>query len=135
MSKESLKQYLTTYGEVQTIKDLASLLQDLSGAWAESGDTTLQYIFSDTATTIAEAASKLEIADTMYAKAQGIDNTVENDHNRMQLEFNKLMHYFQSLSVKDLQKIYVKNKDEFISKLKRLEYLKKVLDAKNNDKK
>lgn len=135
MSKELLKKYISDYGEVQAIKDIASILQDLSDSWSEAGNKPLTYTFSDAANMVAEVASKLEVAETLYAKSQGTDNTEENDHNRMLLEFNKLMMYFQTLSVKDLQKIYSKNKDELVSKLKRLEYLKKILDNKDDGKK
>ena len=132
MSKESLKKYIADYGEVRAIKDMAYIFQDLSNEWAEVGHKSLAYTFSDTAHTLADVASKLELAETIYSKQ---NNDIDNDYERMHLEFNKLMHYFQTLSVTDLHKSYSKNKDEMIAKLKRLEFLQKHLNSKNDSKK
>jgi hypothetical protein len=133
MSKEDLKKYIANYGEVRAIKDMAYLFQDLSNEWLEVGHKSLAYTFSDASYTLVDVAAKLEIAETIYSKQN--DDSIDNDYERMRVEFNKLMHYFQTLSVTDLHKSFSKNKDEMIAKLKRLEFLQKHLNSKNDSKK
>jgi len=131
MNKADLKHYIATQGGVQIITDIASILQELSQEWNDAGNKSLAYTFSDTSFTLADAANKLNIAQENYIEAtdKGID------YASYRLEFNKLMGYFQRLSIKDLQVAYSKNKEEVISKLKRLEFLKRLLDIKDEPKK
>lgn len=131
MNKADLKYYITTQGGVQIITDIASILQELSQEWNDAGNKSLAYTFSDTSFMLADVANKLNIAQENYTEAadKGID------YASYRLEFNKLMGYFQTLSIKDLQVAYSKNKDEIISKLKRLEFLKRLLDIKDESKK
>lgn len=131
MNKDDLKHYIATHGGVQIITDIASILQELSQEWNDVGNKQLAYTFSDTAFMLADAANKLNVAQERYAETE--PKTI--DYNLYQLEFNKLMGYFQTLSIKDLQAAYSKNKEEIISKLKRLEFLKRLLDIKNDSKK
>jgi hypothetical protein len=131
MNKADLKHYITTQGGVQILTDIASILQELSQEWNDAGNKSLAYTFSDTSFMLADVANKLNIAQENYTEVtdKGID------YASYRLEFNKLMGYFQALSIKDLQVAYSKNKEEIISKLKRLEFLKRLLDIKDESKK
>ncbi len=132
MNRDYLKQYITSYGGIEVIKDIASVMQELSQEWAET-NKSLAFTFSDASFTLADVSAKLELAQLNYDN-QNIDAPTL-DYAKYHLEFNKLMHYFQSLSIKDLQKAYSKNKSELVSKLKRLDFLKKLLNIKDNSKK
>jgi len=131
MNKADLKHYIATQGGVQILTDIASILQEVSQEWNDAGNKSLAYTFSDTSFMLADVANKLNIAQENYTEAadKGID------YDSYHLEFNKLMGYFQTLSIKDLQVAYSKNKEEIISKLKRLEFLKRLLDIKDESKK
>jgi hypothetical protein len=131
-TKEALRAYLSEYGEVKALNDIASILSDLSDAWKTADEKVLSYTFSDASCSVADAAHKLANADANYS-SQLADLTAEQvQDKRIQSEFNFLMKYFERITRSDLKELYEKNKEELASKLKRLEYLKKYLDKKND---
>jgi len=136
MNKDYLKQYIRTHGGINVISDIASILQDLSQEWGEAGHKSLQYTFSDAANMIADASNKLNIAECEFISAQEIGTpTHTSERDKYQAEFDKLMSYFQTLSMKEFRFVFFKNKAELLSKLKRLDFLKKALSIKDDSKK
>lgn len=133
INKAILKEYIAKYGEVQAIKDIASILQDLSQEWMQDDNKPIGYAFSNAANLMGEAAFTLEAAEATYIKSQSIENFNELEKQKVVEEFNNLVLFFHQLSIKDVKNLYFKNKKEFLSKAKRLEFLSRLLEK--NDKK
>lgn len=132
--KDELRAFVTKYGELELLKDLASIFQELGTEWSEFGDKAISYTFSDSANIIADVANRLEVAEQAYSIKNNGATQKELMQKNAETEYTSLIKYFESLSIPDLTTLYEKNKSELMSKLKRLEYLKRLID-KNNDKK
>jgi hypothetical protein len=138
-NKEALKEYLTKYGEINALKDIASMLQDLSHEWAESQvvdnvKTPIVYALSDAAFKLADATLVLEKADAVWK-----NNTLtemereEQQREAMQVELDAHMKFFRDLSISGFAKLYKKNQKLFVDKLKRIEFLQKTLAKPSDD--
>ncbi len=66
----SLKQFIANYGEIQALKDISLMYQDLSKEWFAAGDRRYGFVFSDASMSIADTAYKLETAEERYTLLQ-----------------------------------------------------------------
>ena len=126
MNKDDLRDFLRRYGEVQALKDIGCIWQDLSKEWFNSGNKKLGFIFSDASMSIIDVAHKLESAE------KEVSNTTQSAPDNVQLEFDTLLHYFQKLTLREYRDLYTKDKARFFAKIERLGLLKRMLD-RNND--
>jgi hypothetical protein len=133
-NKEQLRAYIDSYGPLNLLKDLSAILHDLGVEWAEAGEKPISYAFSDSSNVIADVAERLERVEQNYAENIGGATREELVKQKAESEYKSLLEYFETLSLTDISKLYEKNKAELLSKLKRLEYLKRLID-KNNDQK
>jgi hypothetical protein len=128
MGKDNLKHYLTQYGEVKLLNDLAVVFQELGAEWLTAGNKSLGYTLTDAAITLANVGNQLQTAELAFIKEQGLESSIDNQRKRYQLEFDRLMREFESISDKDITALFfLANKDEWVAKLKRIEWLKKQL--------
>ena len=133
-NKEDLRAFVAKYGELALLKDLASIFNEWGEDWKASGEKAVGYTLSDSANAIVDVANRLESAENAYAQRMGTTTQEELMHAQAEKEFKSLMTYFENLTIPDLRELYEKNKSELMSKLKRLEFLKKFLDKKNDSK-
>lgn len=113
---------------LRALKDIAIICHEQSQEWANVGNRKLQFTLSDASITLADVTNQLETAEHQHAVAQGIVEPGETEQQKMREELHALDKFFHNLSLTDIKDLFINNKDGLKAKLKRFNFLRKLLN-------